>query len=173
MTIKTRPLLAALAVAALALTAQAFLPAAQAQKAPGDPDRIAAARELLDAAGAARQFDAVMPTLSAQMQAIFLQMKPDHAKEIREVFDLMIRRFSDRKQELLDEVAGLYAQKLSADEMRQIADFYKSPVGTKFVSAQGELTQQTMAVGARWGQKIGKEIEQEVRQELQKRGITL
>jgi hypothetical protein len=173
MILKTRPLVAALALAAVVLSALAVLPVAHAQKAPAEPERIAAARELLEAAGAARQFDAVMPTLSAQMQAIFLQMKPDHAKEIREVFDLMTKRFSDRKQELLDEVAGLYAQKLSADEMRQIAGFYKSPVGAKFVSAQGELTQQTMAVGARWGQKIGKEIEQEVRQELQKRGITL
>ena len=161
----------AVLVCAVSLVAGA---ASHAQKAPAaDPDRLAAARELLDATGSAKQFEAALPMLVNQIQGLFLQMKPAAEKDIREVFVEMAKRFSDRKQEVFDEIAVLYAQKLSAEELRQIAAFFKSGVGAKFVTLQPELVQQSMLIGQRWGQKIGQEVEADVRKELKKRGIDL
>lgn len=165
--------LSRLAPAFMAL-ALAFSGAGLAQKAsPTDPARIAAAKELLEVAGSAKQFDAVMPMMTRQMEQIFVQMAPRHAKEIREIFGTMMERFASRKQEMLDQIAAVYAERFEAAEMAEIARFFKSGVGARFVAMQPEIAQQSMLIGQRWGERIGREIESEVRRELKKRGIDI
>jgi uncharacterized protein len=160
-----RTVLASLCVAALSLTA----PAAFAQS---DPARLAAARELLEVAGSAKQFDVVVPIITQQLESTFVSLKPDQADKIKEIFKAMPEKFSQRKQELLDQIAALYAEKMTAEDLNAIVAFYKSPVGAKFIQIQPELVQKSMVIGQAWGRKIGQEIDQEVRQELKQRGIT-
>ncbi len=74
---------------------------------------------------------------------------------------------------MLDQIAVLYANKLTVDELNGIAAFYKSPIGEKLIQIQPEIMQESMAVGQAWGMKIGREIEQEVRQQLKDRGVPL
>jgi hypothetical protein len=147
----------------------AFPAAAQAP----DAARLAAAKEMMQAAGAARQFDQVMPTLAAQLSRSFIAVAPDKAAQIREVFSQLMVRFTDRKNELMDQIAQLYAEKLTAEEMTAVTAFYRSPAGAKFVAIQPELMQQAMLIGQRWGENLGREIEEEARRELKKRGIEL
>ena len=165
----SKPLTAIAFAALLALAA----PFAVAQKAPGDSDGVVAARELLQASGAARQFETVMPVLIAQLQQVFVKMKPGNEKDIKEVFGEIGKRFLDRRQEMFDEVAKLYATKMSAAELREIAAFFKTGIGAKFVAMQPELMQQSMIIGQRWGARIGAEVDADVRRELKKRGIDL
>ncbi len=144
---------------------------ASAQRA--DPDRLAAAKEMLVAIGAAENFDTVVPLISKQLQQTFTKMKPEHSQEIQEAFKRIPEKFSARKQELLDEIAVLYAQQLTVEELKQIAAFYQGPVGKKFAKTQSGLAQQSMMIGRAWGQKIGLEIQQEIREELKHRGVEL
>lgn len=141
--------------------------------ADADPARLAAAKELLAATGAARQFEVMVPLISQQLENAFVNFKPDHATEIKEVFRLIPEKFVQRKDELLNDVAQAYADKLTAEELNEIVKFYKTPVGLKFVQTQPELMQQTMKLGQAWSRKIGKEIEQEVRKTLKDRGVEL
>ena len=138
-----------------------------------DPARLAAAKELLVAAGTAKQFDVVVPLITQQLENAFVSLKPDHAAEIKDVFRVMPEKFSQRKQELLDQVAVLYAERLTADELKDLVKFYHSQIGAKFVQLQPELVQQSMQLGQAWGRKIGQEIEQEVRKELKERGVPI
>ncbi len=138
-----------------------------------DPARLATAKELLEVAGSAKQFDVVVPLIAQQLENAFVNLKPDHAAEIKDVFKLMPERFSERKQELLDQIAALYAGRLTTEELRELIAFYKSPIGAKFVQLQPELLQQQMALGQAWGRKIGQEIDQQVRKELSQRGVPL
>lgn len=157
---------------ALLLTAASLLPAA-AQKAPADPARLAAAKELMDASGTAKQFDAVMPMLMSQLSGSFSRLAPDKSKEIKEVFDKLMPKFTERKAELIDQIAGLYAERFTTDELKAIVTFYRSPVGAKMVQTQPELMGQSMQLGQRWGQTIGQELEAEARKELKSRGINI
>lgn len=141
--------------------------------ADADPARVAAAKELLAATGAAKQFDVAVPLITQQLENAFVNFKPDHAAEIKEVFRLIPEKFSQRKEELLNEVAQAYADKLTADEINEIVKFYKTPIGAKFVQLQPDLLQQTMKLGQAWSRKIGQEIEQEVRKTLKDRGVQL
>jgi hypothetical protein len=86
---------------------------------------------------------------------------------------LIPERFSQRKQELLDRIALLYANRFSTEELHAVRDFYLTPVGKKFVESQSELVQQSMVLGQAWGREIGVQIGEEVRKELKQRGIDI
>jgi uncharacterized protein len=157
-------------VAAFSLLVISIVPAhAQAP----DAARVAAAKEMMDVAGVAKQFDQVMPLLAQQLSQGFVAIAPDKAPEIREVFAQMAIKFVDRKGELIEKIALLYAEALTIEELTAITAFYKSPAGTRFIAVQPDVMRQSMQLGQRWGAEIGREIEQEARKELKKRGIEL
>ena len=145
-----------------------------AQKAPAaDPARVASAKAMMAAAGVSKQFDTIMPLIFRQMQGLFLQQHPTQQKALTEIFDAVLARMTARKQELIDEIAVLYAQRLTAAELDEITRFYSTGVGAKFIQLQPELAGQSAIIGQKWGQKLGAEVEQEVRREAKKRGMEL
>jgi hypothetical protein len=161
---------ALLLAAALALLVGA--PAAVRAQAPAT-DRLALSKDLMAASGVAKQFDEVMPVLAERLSEAFVAVAPQKSDEIREVFSQVTVRFIDRKGELIDQIAALYAEKLTREDLDAIVAFYKSPTGIRFVALQPEMTRQAMSLGQRWGAQIGREIEEEARRELKKRGIEL
>ncbi len=154
------------------LIAAAALAGTSLAQAP-DPARVTAAKQMMEAAGAARQFDEVMPLIASQMSQSFMRLVPEKGKEIAEVFQQLLPRFMDKKGILLEQIAGLYAAELTLEELNGIVAFYKSPVGTKFAAVQPSIMRQSMALGQRWGQQIGIDLDAEARRELKKRGIEL
>ena len=112
-----------------------------------------------------------MPVLAQRLSESFVAVAPDKADEIREVFAQMAVKFVDRKGELIDQIAILYAEKLTLEDLTAIIGFYKSPAGARLIAVQPEIARQSMALGHRWGAQIGREIEAEARRELKKRGI--
>jgi uncharacterized protein len=138
-----------------------------------DAARLSAAKEMMEVAGVAKQFDELMPLLAQQLSQSFVAIAPEKADEIRQVFAQLPAKFIDRKGELIDEVAGLYAQELSVEELAAVSAFYKSPAGARLLAVQPQIARQSMLLGQRWGARIGQEIEQEARKELKRRGIEL
>lgn len=138
-----------------------------------DAARLTAAKDLMQAAGVAAQFDEIMPLLTRQLAQSFVAVAPDKADEIREVFAQLGTKFIDRKGELIDQIAAVYAEKLELADLTTIVGFYRSPAGAKFISVQPEIMRQSMTLGQRWGTQIGREIEAEARKELKRRGIEL
>ena len=169
----SRAFIALLLMAPLALVSafSAGYVMAEADKsaAPG----MAAARGLITATGAAKAFDTVVPTMVTQLEPLLLQAAPGTEKEVREILALMVERFSQRKAEMLETIAGIYASKLSEPEMKDLTAYFSQGAGATFIARQPEILTESMAAGQKWGQKIGVEIEQEIRNEFKKRGIEL
>lgn len=140
---------------------------------PPDRARLAAAKQMMTYSGAVRQFDEAMPLIFDRMSKSFMTVAPDKAKEIREVFDRLLPRFMERKGELIDQIAALYAAELTLAELNAIVAFYKTPAGRKFAGVQPLIVRRSMALGQRWGQRIGAEIEREARRQLKRRGVDL
>jgi uncharacterized protein len=163
-----RALLLAAALLALPLSS----PCVRAQS-TADQARLAAARQMMQVAGVARQFSQVMPVLMRQLAEGFVAVAPDKAKVIAEVFAQLGSKFDERKGELIDQVAALYAEQLTLEELNAVTEFYRSPAGAKMMSIQPQVMRQAMQLGQRWGAQLGREIEEEVRRELKKRGIEL
>jgi uncharacterized protein len=149
-------------------------PAAAQQPSPAqDPARIAAAKELFIASGQVTQFDTVINTMTIGLAGVFKKQHPSHAQEIDNVMKAMAEKFIARKSEVIDQVAPLYAERFTAEELRDIAGFYKTPVGRKLVAEQPEIMQQSMTIGMQWGRRIGQEVDKEFRRELKSRGVPI
>ena len=101
------------------------------------------------------------------------RQRPGNADEIRSVFASLTQKFIAQKSVAIDMTAPLYAEKFTVEEMGQVAAFYRSPVGQKFVREQPEIMQRSMRLGMAWGERLGREAVEEARRELKKRGIEL
>lgn len=142
------------------------------QKAP-EAATTTAAREFLLAMGVDKQFAAALPLIVDQMVGMMARQNPKHEAELRGIMAALVGRMQERRMEIVERIAGLYAQRFSLDELSQMRDFFRSPVGAKLAAAQPELMQQQSAIGRQWGGQIGREIDAEIRSEMRKRGIDL
>lgn len=157
---------AALVAASLCLA----IPAA-AQDAPKpSPETMQAARELILTMRLADQFKALFPILMQGLKPAIVQNRPTVEKDFDQLMPVMVEVASARSGELVDAMALIYAQAMSADELRQIATFYKSPVGQKIIDLTPALTQRGMIAGQAWGRSLSEALRGRIVQELRKRG---
>jgi uncharacterized protein len=134
---------------------------------------LAAAQQLLDVSGVQKQFEAMVPLFADQIAKIYIQQQPQHERVIREAFAAMTKRMSSRKDELIAEVAAVYARSFSEADLKELAAFFAGGAGRRFVEMQPQLLPETMRLGQRWGDRIGREIEIEMREELRQKGVPL
>jgi len=115
---------------------------------PTDSSRLAAARSVLEASGAAQSMiSAMRAQIPAQKQAM-PQLPP-------EFWDRIEERMVHDTPELVDSIAVLYATSFTIQELRQLVAFYESPVGRRLAEVQPALVTQSSAIGQRWGMRIG------------------
>lgn len=148
-------------------------PSASEPRKGTDKEAIDAARRLMAVSGVAKQFEATVPAMMAQISQAFVKMQPQHEAIIRETFAQISRRGIDRKEELFEEIAKLYARSIGTTEMKELIRFFSSPAGRRFIDVQLTILPEAMKIGQKWGEKIGREIESEMRNELRKKGIPI
>ena len=59
---------------------------------------------------------------------------------------------------LLDACVPAYDKHFSHDEIRQLINFYESPLGRRLVEATPLINQETMLIGQKWGEQLGHDI---------------
>ncbi len=74
---------------------------------------------------------------------------------------------------LLSQIADIYDQHFTHDDIRALIAFYTSDIGRKLIEAQPAIAQQSALAGQAWGMSLGPQIQQRIRQMLQEAGYTL
>jgi hypothetical protein len=132
-----KKLFLALAFAALAATP------ALAQPAQPSAEHVAVALETLNALDMQKQLDASIETA--------LQLQFQQNPQLRELEGPM-RQFFEKHMSwdaLKDEYALIYARQFTVAELRQLAAFYRSPLGQKLAAATPTLMQEGAELGQR------------------------
>ena len=147
----------------IAATALAINSAAPAQTpATPSPEAIAAARDLMTVTKPEQQFKSILPALFQSFKAAIVQNRPDIEKQ----YDAMIPVFNQiaqqRLSELTDKIAVIYASNFTVSELHDIAAFYRSPTGQKFVAQQPVIAQQSLMVGQQFGQEVARDVQQQM-----------
>lgn len=158
-----------LAVAAPAAYAQAPAPVPPAPAA-ADPAALAAANEMLAsmnyraiAKDMMAQMRQTMPAMMQQGAAASIERNPnmdaaakkaalDKMKtEMPKALAALDSVFTDPTvlDEMMRETANLYARHFTVTELRQIAAFYKTPVGAKMLTSMPQLMTESMQMGQR------------------------
>ena len=129
-------------------------PAALAQGATPDPQRVVAAKELMEVTGVNKQLDGMVDVMSQGFRSGATDAAGQaKAEEVGKEFDAHMKRLMSYRQAMLDDFAALYAEKFTLEELRQVTEFYRSPAGAKFVQSVPELIQAGAQIGIKYSRK--------------------
>ena len=134
------------------------------------PDALAAARELIVTMRAADYFKTILPAIVQQLKPAIVQNRPQVERDYDAIMPLMLESMNARVNEIIDQVAALYARNFTAAELNEVVAFYRGPTGQKFIQKLPLITQESMVIGQRFGQSIAAELRSRIVDELRKRG---
>jgi uncharacterized protein len=147
----------------IAATTLAIAGAAPAQSpATPSPEAIAAAHDLMSVTKPERQFGSILPALFQSFRTAIAQNRPDIEKQYDAMTPIFNQIAQQRLSELTDKIAIIYASNFTVDELHDIAAFYRSPTGQKFVTQQAIIAQQSLLAGQQFGQEVARDVQQQM-----------
>jgi hypothetical protein len=78
-----------------------------------------------------------------------------------------------RLSELYAEVAKIYAEHFTEQELKELLAFYNSAVGKKYVAEQAIVVNASLKFAQDWANKLSDEVTAKMREELKKKGHAL
>ena len=78
-----------------------------------------------------------------------------------------------QKQRIIDTAARIYATKLTEPELQDIATFFRSPAGKRYVETQPQILDEMVQAMQTWTQEVSEYVMVRVRAEMGKRGHQL
>jgi hypothetical protein len=166
-----RVLARSLCVTVLTFACLAFVGGARSQQ--PSATAIATAKELIEIKGALNIFDALVPGVIEQTKNLFLQTNPTLSKDLNEVAAQLRAELAPRRAELTEQVALLYAQRFTEQELKSTLLFYKSPLGKKLAAEEAGFVDQSLRFAQDWANKLSEEVVGKMRVEMKKKGHDL
>lgn len=159
------------AVAAALLTVCLGLASPAGAEQEIDPAALDAAVELVEAANMDGIFETVLPLFSQQIVQVVLKVKPELKGKLEPLVDEFLETArKESRAELLQDMAKLYARRLTAAEIRDITAFYRTETGKKLVAVLPQIQLDAAEVGKVWGQEIARKTLTRLRAKLKEQG---
>jgi uncharacterized protein len=118
-----------------------------------DPAKRADILHLLDLMGTKTAIARMGPTLMAQMEQ-FSHDDASSAQQKRLMQDTMARMQARIDSGAFEDLyVTIYDKYFTADDIRQLIQFYESPIGRKFVDKQADITNDVFAESIQWIQE--------------------
>jgi uncharacterized protein len=137
---------------------------------PGSPAALAAAKEILTMKNAAAMYANAVPNLVEQTKNALMQSNLNYQKDLNEVAIIVAKNLAGREKEIGDGMAQVYANEFTEQELKDLVNFYKSPLGQKLLSSEPRAIQFSMSYMNQWAQAFAETINGQFRAEMKKRG---
>lgn len=125
-----------------------------------DAERIAAAREMMEATGVTKSLEGVIANMSKGFaQGAKNAAGAEAGEKASTEFNGIMQKFLSHKEDMLNDFAALYAETFTATEMKEVTAFYKSGTGAKFIAQMPALMQKGSQIGMKYSQKVIEEME--------------
>jgi hypothetical protein len=132
---------------------------------------LAAALDVVKSARASRGFDNVLPTLASQVEDRLIRLRPDLHKEVIAAVENAALKLASRRADLDNDVARVWAKHFDENELKTIADFYKTDAGKKFADVGSLVYAESLDAVSRWSDRLGEELLDKSKEELKSAGI--
>lgn len=124
-----------------------------------DAERMAAARDLMEVTGVTRQMDGMVDAMTRGFSKGASADTSEAGKKLSAEFEVTMQKFLGYKDEMLNDFAVLYAETFTAEEMKTVADFYRSGAGAKFIAMTPDLMQKGAAIGIKYSERIMRDVQ--------------
>jgi hypothetical protein len=160
------------AVAALAVVMLAAPVLAQQTAPQPSASHLAVAREVALGSGMTRSFDSITDQMLNQLSAMNVT-QPEIKQDLDQVVEMLKPELEQQKQLMVDAAARVFASRMSESELKDVATFFKSPSGQKYVQTQPVILDDIVREIATWTQNVSEYIMVRARAEMKKRGHEL
>lgn len=134
---------------------------------------MSAARKLVVTLKIADQYRAQLPQLLLKLRPVVAQDRPEIERDYDALTAPGSEIYAPFAASMIDQIAALYAQSFTADELRQIEAFYAGPAGQKFLEKSDALTQASAQVSQDVSQNAADELKQRLIEALRQKGHKL
>ena len=136
---------------------------AQDSAAAMDPKKEAAIRNMFEVTGMIKIMQETISSMVAQMRPVMMTSLPQG--EYREkLVDLFFEKFKTKLDlnRLLELAVPIYAKYYTTEEIAQLTEFYKTPIGKKSLAVTPKTMSEMQAAGGKMGEEIGRQTMMEV-----------
>jgi len=145
-------------------------PAAPANPNPS-PAAVAAAGDILGAIGIKERIALVVPAMMTELERNVTTTRPEIKDSLRQTLQAIQPEFNKTAIDVFNQAATLLAMQMSDKEILEVAAFYNSPTGKKFVAIEPAFLQKLSTIADPWRQKLSTDIVTRARQEMKKKGV--
>lgn len=162
-----------LVVAFSALPAAAQQPPPAQQLKPVSASALQAARDLLAAKNVGQIYSNAVPNIIERAKAQLLGNNLNYQKDLNEVAAVIAQQNVGKEKEIGEQMAKIYANDFTEQELKDLTAFYRSPLGQKLLTTEPKSIQASMQYMNGWAQNFGEHVIGEFRAQMQKRGKPL
>jgi uncharacterized protein len=149
-------------------------PAAKAPAAASSspsPAAIAAADKILGDIGLKESIAVVVPGMMAELETNVTRTRPEIRDSLRATLKAIQPEFDQTAKQTYIKAATLLAQQMSEKDIADVAAFFESPAGKKYVQVTPIFIQKLSDVTGAWREKLSTDILERARAEMKKKGI--
>lgn len=143
--------------------------AAYAQEA--SESHVAAAKRAIRASRSTNQLDNILPAQANAIKAELIRNRPDAEAQISLIVDEAAIALAPRRGDLENEAAQIFVRNFTEDELNQVADFYESDAGQKFLETSPLVLREIQRAARVWTNGIRRDLSQSVNEKLGEAGL--
>ena len=169
----------ALALSAAPALAQQAVPATPAPAAPAAAPvqptaaHLAAAKDVIQLSGLSRSFEFVVPQFMDQLRQTFATTRPEIMTELGNTLTQLRPEFEAQKNDLLTAASRIFASRMSEAELKEVATFFRSPAGQRYVAAQPQMMDDLFQEMQSWSRRLSDLMMTRTRVEMKKKNIDM
>jgi len=134
-------------------------------------EHVKAAREAMEATGATDRLDKILPEIATFVKAGLIANRPDIEAEISQIVNEVAISLAPRRGPLENEVAAIYGNQFTQEELETIQTFFASETGIKFLNKTPLLFREVDEVSKVWREGIARDMGQAVQEKLKEAGL--
>jgi uncharacterized protein len=148
-------------------------PAAPAATAPAAPSvaSIAAADKILGTIGLKQSIAIVVPGMMQELETNVTRTRPEIRDSLRATLKTIQPEFDQTARETYVQAESILASQMSEQEITQVAAFFDSPAGKKYIAVTPVFVQNLSDVTGAWREKLSTDILERARAEMKKKGV--
>jgi uncharacterized protein len=132
---------------------------------------VDAAGAILNDIGVKKTIAFVVPSMMAELERNVTNTRPEIRDSLRETLRAIQPEFDKSAQQIFVRAATLLASEMSEKEVQDIAAFFDSPPGKKYLAVEPAFFQQFSAIADPWRQQLSTDILTRARAEMKKKGV--
>ena len=132
---------------------------------------VAAAGDILGDIGIKEKIALVVPGMMAELERNVTNTRPEIRDSLRQTLRAIQPEFDKTAQQIFDEAATILASQMSEKELQDVAAFFASPTGKKYLAIEPVFLRNLAAVAEPWRQKLSTDILTRAREEMKKKGV--